>query len=80
MPLDYASFMIRLWRENDPQSSSPKSDWLSEVDHIQSGGHWTFNTLDELLDFLRIQSRHHFNLTHPIDKETICKQEEVKES
>ena len=28
-------------------------DWHSQVEHIQSGQRWTFNTMDELLDFLR---------------------------
>ena len=52
----YASFLVRLWREEQPASSEPAADWQSELKHIQSGGRWTFSTLDELLGFLRRQA------------------------
>ncbi len=32
-------------------------DWRSHVEHIQSGGHWSFETLDEMLAFLRRQAQ-----------------------
>jgi hypothetical protein len=67
MPIDYASFMIRLWRENDPQSPAPKSDWLAEVEHIQSGEHWKFNTLDDLLAFLQVQCNYSTHPNFPIE-------------
>ena len=52
----YASFLVRLWREEQPASSEPAADWQSEIKHIQSGQHWTFSTLNELLGFLRRQA------------------------
>jgi len=52
----YASFLVRLWREERPASSEPATAWQSELKHIQSGGRWTFSTLDELLGFLRRQA------------------------
>lgn len=64
MPIEYTSFLIRLWREvTPPPSPSPErrgarrgvSDWRGEAEHIQTGACWTFDTLDELLDFLRKQ-------------------------
>ncbi len=54
-PMTYASFLLRLWREEQPAPSEPAAAWQSELKHIQSGGLWTFSTLDELLGFLRQQ-------------------------
>lgn len=59
-PIEYASFLIRLWREATPPLSGEGeggevSDWQGEVEHIQTGERWTFSTLDELLGFLRRQ-------------------------
>ena len=54
--MTYASFLVRLWREEQPASSEPAPDWQSELKHIQSGDRWTFSTLDELLGFLRRQA------------------------
>jgi hypothetical protein len=53
MPIEYTSFLIRLWREASADATASLTDWCSEIEHIQSGQHWTFSTLDELLDFLR---------------------------
>ena len=53
MPIEYASFLIRLWREAGTVATAPPADWCGEVEHIQSGQSWTFRTLDELLDFVR---------------------------
>ena len=52
----YASFLVRLWREDDPQRPGRLGDWQGEVEHIQTGQRWTFTTLDELLGFLRRQA------------------------
>lgn len=52
--IEYASFLIRLWRERHPAAGGPTADWHSEVEHIQSGRRWSFKTLDELLNFLRL--------------------------
>ena len=52
----YASFMVRLWREEGVAVSTPDAKWQSEIQHIQSGRSWTFTTLDELLDFIRRQA------------------------
>jgi len=50
--IEYTSFLVRMWREADPRQDSPQA-WRSEVEHIQTGQRWTFETLDELLDLLR---------------------------
>jgi hypothetical protein len=52
-PTRYASFLVRLWREDDPERPGRFGDWQGEVEHIQSGRHWKFARLDELLGFLR---------------------------
>ena len=51
----YASFMIRLWREKSPGPPQATGDWQGEVEHIQSGRQWRFYGLDELLGWLRRQ-------------------------
>lgn len=51
--IEYASFLVRLWREQPVSQSESVPDWQSEVEHIQTGHCWTFETLDELLGFLR---------------------------
>ena len=55
-PVIYVSFMIRLWREKCPEPPETTADWQGEVEHIQTGRRWSFDTLDELLCFLRRQS------------------------
>lgn len=53
---EYMSFLVRLWRtagcgNGDP--FAPSQDWHCEIEHIQTGQVWTFNTLQGLLGFLR---------------------------
>ena len=64
-PIEYASFLVRLWREQNPGAPEPDAAWRSEVEHIQSGQQWAFGTLDELLDFLRGQTGDQRPLRHP---------------
>jgi hypothetical protein len=56
IPLEYASFLIRLWREANPDPYAPPAGWRGEMEHIQSGQSWTFDNLDEMLIFLRRQA------------------------
>jgi hypothetical protein len=56
--LQYASFLIRLWREPNADPAPPAAGWHGEVEHIQSGQHWVFSTMDDLLLFLRRQAGH----------------------
>jgi len=55
-PTRYASFLVRLWREDDPQRPGRLGDWQGEVEHIQTGRRWAFAGLDELVGFLRRQA------------------------
>ncbi len=52
----YASFLIRLWRQTSPLPQDLPGEWQSEVEHIQSGQHWKFSSMIELLDFLQQQA------------------------
>jgi hypothetical protein len=54
-PTGYASFLIRLWHEQNLGQPGTAVDCCSEVEHIQSGQRWGFGSLDEMLDFLRQQ-------------------------
>ena len=49
----YASFLVRLWREADPNRGTPPAGWQGEVEHIQTSRRWTFSTWDQLLGLLR---------------------------
>ena len=51
--IQYASSLIRLWRETAADARELTADWHSEVEHIPTGEQWTFDTLDEMLSFLR---------------------------
>ncbi|MCR4406568.1 MAG: hypothetical protein NUW24_06565 [Anaerolineae bacterium] len=64
--VEYASFLIRLWCEQNPQQVGPTADWCGEIEHIQTGECWTFSTLDELLDFLRWQAKNLDALRRPV--------------
>ncbi len=59
--IEYASFLIRVWREEPllwplPLEGGGREafEWQGEVEHIQSGRCWTFGSLDEVLAFLRL--------------------------
>lgn len=54
--VEYASYLIRLWREQKPQAVKFPSTWQAEVEHIQSGQCWSFGTFEELILFLRQQA------------------------
>jgi len=54
----YASFLVRLWREAEPDRREMAADWQGEVQHIQTSQRWTFSTFDELLGLLRRQVKH----------------------
>ncbi len=56
VPIQYASFLIRVWRENKTGEASPSADWHAEVEHIQSAHYWAFVTTEDLLSFLKRQA------------------------
>ena len=53
--IEYFSYLLRIWRETEPGQAEAQ-DWYSQIEHIQSGQHWTFHRLDDLLCFLQKQT------------------------
>ena len=51
----YASFMLRIWRQVNGEVTGDARDWLGEIEHLQSGQHERFDTLDEVPDLIRRQ-------------------------
>ena len=54
-PLEYTSFLIRLWREL-PEATKPSvtdRGWLVQVEHIPSGEQAYFSSLEDLFVFIR---------------------------
>ena len=54
--IDYASFLVRLWRSREAEATEDGAGWQGEVQHIQSSQRWAFYTLDELPRVLRQQA------------------------
>lgn len=65
-PGEYTSFLIRLWREAGARERA--ADWHAEVEHIQTNRLWTFDSLDEVLIFLRRQAEGPDALGRPADE------------
>ena len=55
MQQEYASFLIRMWRELDPAAPDAVAEWHGEIEHIQSGRRASFSGLAEMLEDLRAQ-------------------------
>lgn len=55
-PSEYASFLVRLWREGNTNAHQVPGNWQGEVEHIQSGQRLIFCTWDELLNHLQQQT------------------------
>lgn len=49
--LEYKSFLLRLWREQDDPAVN--ANWEAEIEHIQSGERWVFKTEAELIAYLQ---------------------------
>lgn len=56
-PSEYASFLVRLWRERSTDLGELGDDWHGEIEHIQTGQRSVLRTLDELPGQLRQQAR-----------------------
>jgi hypothetical protein len=54
--IKYGSFLVRLWRQTVQNGLHIPNGWRSEVEHIQSGNTWSFDTLEELDEFLHQQT------------------------
>lgn len=53
---EYMSFLVRLSHiagYGNGESPAPSQGWHCEIEHIQTGQCWTFNAMQDLLEFLR---------------------------
>jgi len=50
---EYASFLIRMSREVDPNAPDTVAEWHGEVEHIQTGQRSAFASVAERCEFLR---------------------------
>jgi hypothetical protein len=57
-PIEYTSFLIRLWRPVDMDAAAQPGDWQVEVKQIQSGQCWSLHSVAELQCFFRQQTEH----------------------
>ncbi len=48
----YSSFLVRLWQEEE---AGTPATWHGEVESIQTGRKWQFDSLELTIGFLRIQ-------------------------
>jgi hypothetical protein len=56
---DYLSYLLRLWRVNGQSSDEPdpaKVMWRASLESPFTRERWNFATLDDLVDFLRVQT------------------------
>ncbi|NOZ72829.1 MAG: hypothetical protein GXP38_13120 [Chloroflexi bacterium] len=55
---DYTSFLIRLWREPQPEvgGSVAGGEWLVQIEHIPSGEQRYFASLEDCFAFIRTQT------------------------
>ncbi len=49
--LEYTSFLVRFWRRVTP--TEKVVEWGGEIEHIQTGQRWSFDRVQDMLDFLR---------------------------
>jgi hypothetical protein len=73
LPEAYASYLIRLWHGpcRVPAQAAPHAPWQAEIEHIQTGQRWMFDTLDDALSFFRLQAT-----TDPMDEPESAKEEQ----
>lgn len=52
---DYASFLIRIWKNNNQESDKSQKEWHGELECIQSGQSWNFNCPEAFFTVLHEQ-------------------------
>ena len=53
--MQYASFLVRLWRDSENEATHFTAAWRGELEHIQTSQRLTFDSLEELLRLLHRQ-------------------------
>ena len=54
--IEYASFLVRIWREEDKKNAAAALTWPAEVESIQTGETRRFSEFAELTHFLKNQT------------------------
>lgn len=62
---EYASFLVRVWRERQREDAPETATWNAEVESIQSGDSWRFANIPSLITFLEGAF---LKLDHDIDR------------
>ena len=50
---NYASYLVRLWLEDEDKLPADRAIWHAEVESIQSGESWHFTDAATLVEFLQ---------------------------
>ena len=50
--IDYASYLLRIWRDQIQKDTVDVHTWTIEVESIQSGDSWRFADITSLIAFL----------------------------
>ncbi len=66
--ITYLSLLVRMWHEEDSKAAATPGDWHSEVEHIQSGQQWKFETLNDLVNFVYSLAHNPAMLANPEDE------------
>lgn len=51
----YSSFLLRIWQITNTDHATHNPDWVLEIESVQSGEIWKFNSLEELFLLLQAQ-------------------------
>ena len=54
--VEYASYLVRIWREQDKKDAAAAPTWTAEVESIQTGETRRFSELAELTHFFQNQT------------------------
>jgi hypothetical protein len=66
--MTYVSLLVRMWRDEGESRPDQTSEWHSEVEHIQSGHMWQFDSLNDLIGFVNSLAHNPTVLTNPKDE------------
>lgn len=56
MTVEHHSFLIRIWRETT-KNMAPFGEWQGEIEHIQCGRRWKFDSIDKFLALINVDQQ-----------------------
>lgn len=54
-PESYHSYLVRFWRED--VGVEPEGEWRGEVESVQTGHKWRFDSLEAMAQFLNTEAQ-----------------------